>query len=79
VNATQTSQLFTDLSVEESAVVQGGRRCRRYHRSSYYPTYYSYRPTPSYSYYYPSYSYGYGYGGYGSVNQSVNVSVRYDD
>jgi hypothetical protein len=75
VNATQTTQLFTDLSTEESAVVQGGR-CRR--RSSYRPTYYSYRSD------YPSYNYGYGYGGYGyggysSVNQSVNVTVRYDD
>lgn len=82
MKVTANTQLFTDLSVDESATVQGG--CR-YH--SYRPSYY-YTPR-SYSYY-PSYSYGYGYGGYGSsynrggssggsVNQTVNVNVRYDD
>jgi hypothetical protein len=78
VNAPQSAQLFTDLSMEESAIVQGGR-CRRSWRA-YRPAYYSYRPT-TYSYY-PTYSYSYGYGGYGgysSINQTVNVTVRYDD
>lgn len=83
MKATQATPLFADLSAEAAQTVQGGRCRRRY--SSYRPSYYSYRPTTSYSYY-PSFSYGYGYGGYGnfggssgSVRQSVNVNVRYDD
>lgn len=80
MNTTQSS-LFLELSTTESQTVQGG--CRRW--SAHRPSYYYYRPsTPSFSYY-PSFSYGYGYGGYGnrgssgSVNQSVNVNVRYED
>lgn len=80
---TQSTSLFTDLSVEAAQTVQGG--CYRRRHSSR-PSYYSYRPSTSSSYY-PSFSYGYGYGGYGgnfgssggSVSQSVNVNVRYDD
>lgn len=84
MKATVSSELFTDLSTEQSAMVQGG--CHR-HRRSYQPTYY-YAPRRTYSYY-PSYNYGYsgGYGGSsgsarsnaGSVNQVVNVNVRYED
>lgn len=75
----QTSDLLVELSTTEAQTVQGG--CHR--RSSFRPTYYHYRPvTPVY---YPSYSYNYGYSGSGSgwsggsVNQSVNVNVKYDD
>ena len=81
------TELFTNLSAEESATVQGGYGCRRSRGYSYRPSYY-YIPR-SFSYQ-PSYNYGYGYGGgYGggysrsggssSVNQTVNVNVLYDD
>ncbi len=79
MKVTQDSNLFAPLSTEEAQTVQGGYCWRR----SYRPTYYYYRPSVSRSYY-PSFSYGYGYGGYGSsfggsVSQSVNVNIRYDD
>ena len=78
----QQNDLFTPLSTDASATVQGG--CR-----SYRPYYYYSRP----SYSSPSYGYGYGYGGgYGSsysggyggsysgvVTQSTNVNVLYND
>lgn len=80
MNTTQSAALFMDLSTAESQTVQGGR-CSR--RSAFRPQYYYYRPsTPAY---FPSFSYGYGYSGYGggwssgAVNQTVNVTVRYDD
>lgn len=79
MNSTQTPSLFVDLSTAAAQTVQGG--C---HRRAHRPTYYSYRPSTSFVYA-PAFSYGYGYGGYGrgwsggSVNQSVNVNVRYDD
>lgn len=78
------SQLFTDLSTEQSAMIQGGCHRHRAARSTYY-----YAPRRTYAYY-PSYNYGYSGGGFsgsgsnarsnaGSVNQVVNVNVRYDD
>lgn len=76
----QQNDLFTSLSTEASATVQGGwHGCRRSHRPFYY---YS---RPSYSR--PSYSWGYGYGGGGwsgsgsssAVTQTVNVNVLYND
>ncbi|MGQ9871016.1 hypothetical protein [Leptodesmis sp.] len=52
------SELFTDLSQEQSETVQGG--CHRYYRSYYYHPYsyyyYYYEPC-SYYYYYRPYSY----------------------
>ncbi|MDX2232828.1 MAG: hypothetical protein NW220_24570 [Leptolyngbyaceae cyanobacterium bins.349] len=75
MNTNQTSSLFTDLSTEESQTLQGG--CHRWssRRSFYYysrPMTYAHQPT---------FTYGYGFGrnSGGSVNQSVNVNVRYDD
>ncbi|MEX0268232.1 hypothetical protein AB3R30_03740 [Leptolyngbyaceae cyanobacterium UHCC 1019] len=74
----QQNDLFTPLSTEASATVQGGwRGCRRSSRPFYY---YS---RPSYSR--PSSSWGYGYGGWsgsgssGAVTQTVNVNVLYND
>jgi hypothetical protein len=74
MNATKNAELFTDLTTGESATLQGG--CRWH---SYYRPYYYYRPN-TYSYT-PRYNYGYGYGGYssGSVSQTTNVNVVYDD
>ncbi len=51
------SQLFTDLSAEESETVQGG--CHRYYRGYYRSSYYS--PV---SYYNDDYDYGYRSYGY---------------
>lgn len=76
----QQNDLFTPLSTEASATVQGGWHggCRRQSR----PFYYYSRPVYSS----PSYGWGYGYGGgswsgggSSSVNQTVNVNIRYND
>ncbi|MGC8711185.1 MAG: hypothetical protein ACP5RH_02230 [Leptodesmis sp.] len=47
------SELFTDLSQEQSEIIQGG--CHRYYRSYYYRPYYYYEPRGYY--YYRPYSY----------------------
>ncbi len=84
MKVTATSPLFTDLSTEQAATVQGGCHRHRSYRSTYY-----YAPRRTYAYY-PSYNYGYSGGGSsgygsnarsnaGSVNQVVNVNVRYED
>lgn len=80
MNATKNAELFTDLTTEESASLQGG--CRRH---SYYSRPYYYYRQPQPVAYYPAYGYGYGYGGgygnygSGSVSQTTNVNVVYDD
>ena len=74
----QQNDLFTTLTTDAAATVQGGwHGCHRSHRPFYY---YS---RPSYSR--PNYSWGYGYGGWSgggsssAVTQTVNVNVLYND
>ncbi|GFZ95601.1 hypothetical protein [Okeania sp. KiyG1] len=69
---TQNNELFSDISTEESATINGGCGCDGYRRgrSVYYgygrPRYYhdGYGYSRSVSYGYRRSSYGYGYGGY---------------
>lgn len=65
MEANNKSELFTDLSQEQSETVQGGHYYR-HHRYSYYRpySYYSYYEPRGYYYYRPYYYRSYGCGGW---------------
>jgi hypothetical protein len=58
MESNEQQQLFTDLSAEEAATVQGGRHYRAYRR--HFVSYYYHNPYVSVSFR-PRYSYNYGY------------------
>lgn len=71
MNTTNTDNLFTDLTAQDSATVSGGH-CHRGYYGGYYGGYGYYRPTAyyyrPYAYYYRPYSYRRCYGYYGGYD-----------